>query len=169
MTLTASLLSLNLAFSAVATPDAVRDGARQAATPLIPDHWQVIYDDWGFAPALRFGDEIWVSGMIVRPAGPGDYETRYRAGLRLVFEQLDIILAEEGATRDDIIEMTSFHTDVNRQMPIILEERRALMREPHPAWTAVGTTGLAVPDGLTEIKFYVRLDRPDQTNSATDE
>ena len=27
-----------------------------------------------------------------------------------------------------------------------------VMNEPHPAWTAVGTTALAIPDGVTEIK-----------------
>lgn len=141
------------------------DGARQAASPIIPEGWGAIYEEWGFAPALRSDDMIFVSGIIVRPVGEGDYETRYAAGLRRIFAIVDQMLAIEGASLDDVIEMTSFHTDLRRQLPVILPLRKELMAEPHPAWTAVGTTQLAVEDGLTEIKFTVQLpDRDDAAN-----
>ena len=132
---------------------AVADGSRQEAVPLIPENWQPIYDNWGFAPALKIGNTIYVSGMIVRLEGEGSYEERYANGIRALFKQLEAILAEGGATLDDIIEITSFHTDLPRQMETALKVRRELMALPHPAWTAVGTTSLAIPDGQTEIKF----------------
>lgn len=149
--LTALLGGLMIAHSAVA------DGSRQQAEPLIPEKWQPIYDGWGFAPALKVGDTIYVSGMIVRLVGEGSYEERYANGLRALFRDLDDILAVAGATRDDIVEITSFHTDLPRQMATALKVRRELMALPHPAWTAVGTTSLATPDGQTEIKFTVKL------------
>jgi hypothetical protein len=31
------------------------------------------------------------------------------------------------------------------------------MRPPHPAWTAVGTTALASPDGVTEVRVTAKL------------
>ncbi len=135
------------------TSTAYADGSRQNAVPLIPKNWQTIYDSWGFAPALKVGNTIYVSGMIVRLEGEGSYEERYANGIRSTFKQLEAILAEGGATLDDIVEITSFHTDLPRQMQTALSVRRDLMRLPHPAWTAVGTTSLASPDGQTEIKF----------------
>ncbi|WP_262693149.1 Rid family hydrolase [Kordiimonas aquimaris] len=132
-------------------------GSRQGAVPLIPDNWQNIYEEYGFAPALKVGDTIYVSGMIVRLMGEGTYEERYANGIKATFEMLEKILAEGGATLDDIVDMTSFHTDLPRQMATILSVRKELMNQPHPAWTAVGTTSLAIPDGQTEIKFTVKL------------
>lgn len=136
---------------------AFAQGSRQDAVPLIPDNWQNIYEEYGFAPALKVGDTIYVSGMIVRLAGEGTYEERYANGIKATFEMLEKILAEGGATLDDIVDMTSFHTDLPRQMATILSVRKELMNKPHPAWTAVGTTSLAIPDGQTEIKFTIKL------------
>lgn len=147
-----ALLSIYLSSAAVA------DGSRQKATPLIPEGWQGIYDSMGFAPALKVGDTIYVSGIIVRLRGEGTYEARYANGLRHMFSQLEKMLAPAGATLDDIVELTSFHTDLQRQLQTILAVRKEMMVNlPHPAWTAVGTTALASPDGQTEIKFTVKL------------
>ncbi len=141
----------------LASQSAFADGSRQDATPLIPEKWRSIYDGWGFSPALKVGDTIYVSGMIARLMGEGTYEERYANGLRDLFKNLEEILAESGATLDDIVELTSFHTDLPRQMETALKVRRELMKLPHPAWTAVGTSSLAIPDGQTEIKFTVKL------------
>jgi len=143
---------------------ATADGSRQTATPIIPDaQWQKIYEDYGFSPALLIGDTVHVSGIIVRLKGEGTYEERYAAGLRGTFAFLERLIEPTGATLDDIIEMTSFHTDIAKQLPTILSVRKSLMNKPHPAWTAVGTTGLADPNGQTEIKFLIKL-KPRATN-----
>ncbi|MEX0297859.1 MAG: Rid family hydrolase [Kordiimonas sp.] len=145
------------ALTASAATTVTADGSRQTATPLIPEGWEEIYKDFGFSPALQIGDTIYVSGMISRLSGEGTYEQRYANGLRNLFKTLEKMIAPAGATLDDIIEMTSFHTDLPRQMRTILDVRKELMNEPHPAWTAVGTTSLATPDGQTEIKFTLKL------------
>jgi len=137
---------------------AVADGSRQAAKPIIPEGWEGVYESMGFAPALRVGDTIYVSGLIARLRGEGTYAERYASGLRSLFVTLEKILTKEGATLDDVVELTSFHTDLPRQLETILAVRKEMMPGlPHPAWTAVGTTALASPDGQTEIKFTVKL------------
>lgn len=148
---------LSAAVLFTASTAATADGSRQSATPLIPEGWEGIYEDYGFSPALQIDDTIYVSGMIVRLAGEGTYEERYANGLRNLFKTLEKMIAPAGATLDDIIDMTSFHTDLPRQMRTILDVRKELMNKPHPAWTAVGTTSLAIPDGQTEIKFTLKL------------
>jgi len=148
---------LLLIFSIFASTAAQADGSRQQAKPLIPKRWQAIYESYGFAPALRVGNTIYVSGIIVRLAEGDNYEEQYANGIRKTFKQVEEILAIEGASLDDIVDMTSFHTDLPRQMETILRVRKEHMKLPHPAWTAVGTTSLAAPDGHTEIKFTVEL------------
>lgn len=56
------------------------------------------------------------------------------------------------ASLDDVIEIASFHTDLQRQLEVAVKARMEIMSPPHPAWTAVGTTALATPDGVTESK-----------------
>jgi len=146
-----------LLLATIAAVPSAADGSRQTATPIIPEGWQGIYDSMGFSPALRLGDTIYVSGIIVKLVGEGSYEERYANGLRETFKVLETMLKPMGATLDDVIEMTSFHTDLQRQLHTILTVRKEIMALPHSAWTAVGTTALALPDGQTEIKFLVKL------------
>jgi len=56
-----------------------------------------------------------------------------------------------------VIEITSYHTDLARQLDTAVKARKEVMRPPHPAWTAVGTTALAVPDGVTEVRVTAKL------------
>jgi enamine deaminase RidA (YjgF/YER057c/UK114 family) len=144
----------------LASVTAHADGSRQKATPMIPERWQAIYESYGFAPALKVGDTIYISGIIVRLSEGESFEEQYANGIRRTFKQVEEILALEGATLDDIVDMTSFHTNLPQQLETILRVRKELMNLPHPAWTAVGTTALAAPDGQTEIKFTVKLTKP---------
>ena len=59
---------------------------------------------------------------------------------------------------DDVIDITTFHTDLQRQLDTAVEVNKEIMGLPHPTWTAVGTTALASPDGVTEIKVVAHLD-----------
>lgn len=56
-------------------------------------------------------------------------------------------LNEAGASLDDLLEITSYHTDLQRQLEETVKTRMKAMSLPHPTWTAVGTTALALPDG----------------------
>lgn len=134
------------------------DGARQKADILIPERWQEFYDKWGFAPAVRTQDgTVYVSGIISFLEGDGSYEERYAAGLQTAFAQINEVLEQAGGSLDDIVEITSFHMDLANQVVTMSHVRRAMMNEPHPAWTAVGTTALALPGGQTEIKVTAKV------------
>ena len=133
------------------------EGSRQHATPLIPEKGAQSYDAYGYSAALRVGDTIYVSGIVSRLKGEGTYAERYRNGLLTLFKNLETIIAPAGATLDDVIEMTSFHTDMAQQIAPMSALNKELMKKPYPVWTAIGTTGLAVPSGVTEIKFTVKV------------
>lgn len=133
------------------------EGSRQNAEIIIPEQSRPYYEDAGYAPAIRVGDTIYVSGVIVSLRGEGSYEERYARGYRATLEWIETVLIEAGASLDDVIDITTFHTDLQRQLETAVEVNKQIMAMPHPAWTAVGTTALASPDGVTEIKVVAAL------------
>ena len=136
----------------LASTSSLADGGRQKATIIVPEGSKQTYESWGFAPAVKVGDTVYVSGVVAGLQGEGSYEERYARGFKSALEYIETVLHEAGADLDDVIELTTFHTDLQRQLEVAIAVRMEEMRPPHPAWTAVGTTALAVPDGVTEIK-----------------
>ena len=133
------------------------DGSRQTAEIIVPADSKQLYESWGFAPAVKIDDVIYVSGVIVVLEGDGSYEERYANGFRSALEQIEGVLSEAGADLDDVIEITTFHTDLQRQLQTAVAIRMQEMKPPHPAWTAVGTTALAIAEGVTEIKVIAHV------------
>ena len=133
------------------------DGSRQKAEIVIPDDWQPTYEKWGFAPAVKIDNVVYVSGMVSFLEGEGSYDERYAAGFRSALNEIARLLQEAGASLDDVVDITTYHTDLQRQLDTAITVRREMMNAPHPAWTAVGTTALATPDGVTEIKVIAHI------------
>ncbi len=137
---------------------AFAEGTRQKADIVVPDEWRQTYETWGFAPAVKIDNVIYVSGVVARLEGEGTYEERYGRGFITALKVIESVLAEAGAGMDDIVEFTTFHTDLQRQLETAVKVRMENMNPPHPAWTAVGTTALASADGTTEIKVIAHVD-----------
>ncbi len=122
---------------------------------------QRAYDDYNYAPARRAGDTLYVSGVIVGPVGEeGTGAAAFEAQVRRAFKQLDGVLKASGATFDDVVMINSFHLwdgapgiDRDGQVAIINRVKAEYIKGPHPAWTAVGTTGLLAPRGVVEIQL----------------
>jgi enamine deaminase RidA (YjgF/YER057c/UK114 family) len=111
-------------------------------TIVIPAGRDVAYDRYHYAPAVRVGDTVIVSGI---PAGLGD---TYEAKVTAMFEELERVLAAAGASLADVVEITTFHADVTDTASFEAEFVRfqaiheRFFRDGYPAWTAVGTTAL---------------------------
>ena len=132
--------------------------SRQNAEIIIPEQAEPYYENAGYAPAIRVGNTLYVSGIVISLRGDGSYEERYARGYKEALEWLGEVLAAAGASMDDVIDITTFHTDLQRQLDTAVEVNKEIMDLPHPAWTAVGTTALASPDGVTEIKVVAYLE-----------
>ena len=72
-----------------------------------------------------------------------------------LFDSITLVLTEARLTWNDVIEMTSWHTDM-AELSIFQQVRDRYVVEPWPAWTAVGTTGLALPDARAEVRLVAR-------------
>lgn len=118
---------------------------------IVPAGSEDGYQRFQFAPAVRTGNTIYVSGVIGSgPDGsvPDDPGEEFAAA----FTQLAATLAEAGATMADVVELTSFHVEMGSTLGKFMKAKGAVMGEPFPAWTAIGCTELAIPGARAEVK-----------------
>ncbi len=118
---------------------------------IVPPQDQALYDDWHFSPAVRVGDTIYVSGQVGvnEKHEPAD---GIEAQARLAFQNLERVLAEAGATLRDVVEMTTFHINLQADVAGFSKVKDEFFPDSYPAWTAVGTTELALPGLLVEVR-----------------
>jgi enamine deaminase RidA (YjgF/YER057c/UK114 family) len=137
-------------------PAAANAGARQEAKILLSEDPQErkFQEDWGYADAVITGDSIYLSGVV---AGPRPGETDLTLGYERAFKRIGAILQRAGASWDDVVDMTSFHTDLTTQMPAIVAVKKKYIVGPPPAWTAIQVARLIPNSGITEIKMVAKL------------
>ncbi|RQM57611.1 MULTISPECIES: RidA family protein [Burkholderia] len=126
---------------------------------IIPAGMESVYDRIGYAPAIKVGDTVYVSGQIGRDAAMQLVEGR-EVQIVQAFENLKRVLEAGGATLDDVVDLTTFHTDM-RDLPLFMQVRdRYFHAHPLPAWTAVGAHMLGgAPGYIVEIKAVAVVER----------
>ncbi|MFZ4690428.1 MAG: Rid family hydrolase [Polymorphobacter sp.] len=135
-----------------ATPALARDPARV----LMPTDPAALAQQtqFGYAEAVIAGDTVYLSGVIVAPA-PG--ETGLQPAYDRAFRHIAGILKRAGANWDDVVDLTSFHTNLGAQIADMAAVKDRYVKAPFPAWTAIGITALFEPTGVTEIKEVAKL------------
>ncbi len=119
--------------------------------PVIPEGSEAQYDRFHFAPAFAVGNTVYVSGVIGQGADgkvPDDPEAEFT----LAFDGVARVLESAGCTMADIVEMTTFHTDMPDSLGTFMKVKDRSVEAPYPAWTAIGCTALAVPNARLEVK-----------------
>lgn len=152
LTLPALLLPLLTSGCVVVTDNAIgSETARK--TIVIPAGQGEAYDAYHYAPAVRVGDTVIVSGI---PAGgPGSYEDQ----VRRMFERAQKVLEAAGANLSDVVEINSFHAQprdsaaFNTEFERFLKIHKEYFPSGYPAWTAVGTTALLAPGAVVEMRL----------------
>jgi enamine deaminase RidA (YjgF/YER057c/UK114 family) len=125
---------------------------------VIPAWMKPVYDAYHFAPAVIDGDYLRCSGMIrfrkdmSVPADPAEQFT-------VAFENLAGLLAEAGVTFADVVQLNSYHVNLQKHMAAFGAVKNKFMKPPHAAWTAIGITELALPGALVEIQVTARVRR----------
>ena len=122
---------------------------------------QAMYDHLHFAQATRAGDTIWVSGQtgidpatmmlptMLKPSPPRLRRCQGR-------------LEAAGATMDDIVELTTFHTDLRGDMKSFATVKDEYLPDRYPSWTAVGVTRRPPPAPRRDPCRRRRRQRPPQ-------
>ncbi len=122
---------------------------------VYPAGRQALYDIYRYSAAVRSGDLLFVSGQV-GSREDGSPEPDFERQVRLAFDNLAAVLAAAGCTLDDVVDVTTFHTDPAAQFEAVAAARLdAFGDPPYPNWTAVGVTWLAGFD--FEIKVIARI------------
>jgi enamine deaminase RidA (YjgF/YER057c/UK114 family) len=123
---------------------------------IIPKGMEAIYENIHYAPAVRVGNTLYISGQIGRDENMKLVEDR-EAQFVQTFENMKKVLTAAGATFDDIVDVTSFHTDM-RDLPLYMQVRDRYFTGNYPAWTAIGAASLCgAPGYFLEVKAVAVL------------
>lgn len=122
---------------------------------VFPADRHALYEEHGYSAAIKSGDLLFVSGQV-GTRKDGSPEPDFERQVELAFENLDKVLAAAGCTFDDIVDVTTFHTDPEQQFPgVFAVKKRKFAKLPYPNWTALGVNWLAGFD--FEIKVIARI------------
>ena len=134
-----------------AEPATLPEGSRRNLTAIMStdERSRQFQEEWGYSDAIAAGDFVFLSG-VVASLRPG--ETSLEPAYVRAFDQIGTSLGRLGCGWGDVVEMSSFHTDLTSQMPAIVAVKRRYVGRPFPAWTAVGVTRLIPNSGITEIR-----------------
>ena len=151
ISIVALVMAMGLTACQNATPP--NDAANSAIQTIVPAGWEDTYNSFHYAPAVKAGDLLILSGVV---AGTQDGKTDTQSYTE-AFEMLTMILKEGGATWDDVVEIQTFHTDLPAQINTFSTVKDEFIKEPYPAWTAIDIDRLFPYNGLVEIKVTAYL------------
>ncbi len=123
---------------------------------VVPETGKFAYDKLHFAQAVRSGGLLVCSGQIGTNSDhsvPENAEDEFRNAWKAVGE----VLKEAGLGFEDIIEYTSYHVDLSKNIKAFMKVRDEVLSEPWPAWTAVGVNELYLPAARVEIRVIAKL------------
>lgn len=122
---------------------------------VFPADRHALYEAHGYSAAIRSADLLFVSGQV-GSLSDGSPEPDFENQVRLAFANLEATLAAAGCSFDDIVDVTTFHTDPEKQFPAVMTVKGEVFAQaPYPNWTAVGVNWLAGFD--FEIKVIARI------------
>jgi reactive intermediate/imine deaminase len=103
-----------------------------------------------FAPAVRVGNTVYVSGQLARDAA-GAITGGMGVQTRKCLENIRTILHAAGARMEHIVKLTAFMTDMGRA-PEAWAVREEYFSAHPPASTGVEVKALTRPEALIEIE-----------------
>ncbi|GLQ21884.1 Rid family hydrolase [Algimonas porphyrae] len=122
---------------------------------LVPDRLAGTYEALQYAPATRAGDMLYLSGVVATVA---EGETTIQPAINRMFDEIEMILAEAGADWSDVVDVTSYTTDLDAQLGALWAIKSERVSAPYPSWTVIGTNGLYGGDAAiieTKVTAYL--------------
>ena len=121
-----------------------------------PPGTEKTYQRFQFSQAVKAGNLLFVSGQVGR-APDGQIPNDIEGQTRIALQNLKRVLEHAGGTLDDVVELHTFHTDMN-ELPGMMKVKTEFFPRDYPAWTAIGCTALAEPQLKLEIKAIAVLE-----------
>lgn len=139
-----------LVLLAVTTPPLQAQEPGRAWDAIVPEGMERGYERSRYAPAVRMGDIMVLSGVI---GYSGEGDNGPEAQFVRAFERLSRVLEGAGLSLDDVAEITTYHVDLGRLGRRFIDVKdRYFDAPPYPAWTAVGVDRLFLDGAIVEIR-----------------
>lgn len=116
------------------------------------------------SPGVLSGNHLFVTGMTGSLADgtmPRDPEVQFRAA----FAKIAQVLNAAGLDFAHVVDMTSYHVDIDRHFDSFAAIRAEHFMSPYPTWTAVGVASLRRPGALVEIKVVACKPAPEPSRN----
>jgi len=98
---------------------------------------------------------VYLTGVVA--ATEEEDEPGYRAGFERAFSQIAEVLSMAGCVWNDVVSIVSHHIDIGAQLADMANVKdRYCDSAPYPAWSIIGTSHLANPQGFCEIVVTAR-------------
>jgi enamine deaminase RidA (YjgF/YER057c/UK114 family) len=86
---------------------------------IFPAGRQELYQKYRYSAAIRSGNLLFVSGQV-GSRDDGSPGPDFAKQVQLAFDRLNAVLAAAGASFDDVVEVTTFHTGAERQLETVM-------------------------------------------------
>lgn len=135
-------------------------GARTSAASLVgrpkrenivPPDMQNIYDRFHYAPAVRIGEVLYVSGQVGRDDGMKVVEEP-EAQMVQAWRNVEKVLTFAGLGFEDVFELETWFVDFRKHLPAFLKIKDQFIKANYPTWTGFGITEFSTPGIMCEIK-----------------
>ena len=116
-------------------------------------------EEYGYSQAVKVGDTIYLSGQVSHDdkgnvLGEGDMEVQMRA----TYANVEKVLAEYGATMDNVVDEIVFVTDMDAAFAARVKMKQEVFSgSPVLASTIVQIQRLAFPQLMIEIRCIARV------------
>jgi enamine deaminase RidA (YjgF/YER057c/UK114 family) len=118
---------------------------------IVPARMTRIFEEYGYAPALQVGRTLYCAGQVGRTEDLRvieDPEAQFEA----CWENLRIVLAEAGCDFRDVVDLTTFHVEMQAHFDAFKRVKNRVFPRQTCPWTAIGVQALSRPGLLLEIK-----------------
>lgn len=127
---------------------------------IVPEAMRRAYDEYHYAPAVRAGDYVFLSGVVAGlPEAQRNDPAAVDAAYDRAFRAAGLVLAEAGADWSNVVEITTYHTDLPSQFEAFSRVKDRYVPEPYPAWTAIDVDRLLPDSGMVEIRVIAYAPR----------
>lgn len=110
-----------------------------------------IFDLFQYSPAVIAHGLVFIAGQVGLRAD-GSIPTSPKEQIEVAFKRIDAILKHLELDFSDVVELVSYHVDVNAQLADFRAVKAQYIRSDFPAWTILGVAALARPELVVEIK-----------------
>jgi enamine deaminase RidA (YjgF/YER057c/UK114 family) len=115
-----------------------------------------VFDTFKYSAGVKAGGLLFVAGQVgLRPDGSVPETAAEQADW--AFRRLGVVLESEGLGFGDLVEIVSYHVNIDSQLADFREVKDRYIKADYPAWTILGVAALARASLLVEIRAVAAL------------